>query len=281
MVNRPKGVVARAESLRLRSESLRAHALETLISAPVPKTRSKKTNRTESDLASVVVAWLDDLEADVYQEVFTGPTNPRADIVARVHSEIWSFEVKRSLSFDVIAQARHWRGRANRSWVVVQSSGERRIELIRDIFSYLGIGLITINFHDRRQDISDVEFEDGTYASIGRPDISARLFRTLVWGHLGTWLRPEQKVAAKAGSARGGHWTPFKSTVWKVVSIVSEHPDGISISDVAKKIGANHHYSRDAYLKPGLVAAMKKDLIPGCETRKVSGKLFLFPKAKP
>jgi hypothetical protein len=57
---------------------------------------------SEADLAAVVVAWLEVLGGDVYQEVELLPRGIRADIVAKVHAELWIIEVKTSVSLALI-----------------------------------------------------------------------------------------------------------------------------------------------------------------------------------
>lgn len=58
---------------------------------------------TEQQVAEIVVAWLESLGADVYQEVECG--TGVADIVARIGAELWIVEVKTSLSLALLCQA--------------------------------------------------------------------------------------------------------------------------------------------------------------------------------
>jgi hypothetical protein len=62
-----------------------------------------KPTHTEADLAAVVVAWLQDSGAAVYQEVEVA--GGVADIVARVGPELWIIETKLHLSLALLVQA--------------------------------------------------------------------------------------------------------------------------------------------------------------------------------
>jgi hypothetical protein len=95
---------------------------------------------TEQELAAVVVAWLEALDADVYQEVQVG--GGVADIVARVGAEIWIVEVKTSLSLALIAQAMDRRRLAHR--VLVAAPATRALRDVLPILVEVGIGLLEI-----------------------------------------------------------------------------------------------------------------------------------------
>ena len=62
----------------------------------------------ETDLAKSVIAWLQDLKWEVYQEVQVFSYGPIADIVATFGAITWVVETKISFSLKVMSQAEQW-----------------------------------------------------------------------------------------------------------------------------------------------------------------------------
>lgn len=95
---------------------------------------------TEAELAAVVVAWLHNSGAEVYQEVEV--PGGIADIVARVGAELWIIETKLSLSLALLVQAMDRRRLAHRVYCAAP-----RTRTSRDfggVCKELGVGLLEV-----------------------------------------------------------------------------------------------------------------------------------------
>jgi hypothetical protein len=55
-------------------------------------------------------------------------------------------------------------------------------------------------------------------------------------------LRPEHKTHAKAGTAGGGFWTPYKDTISKIRGLLAEHGP-LTIPEIVKLMGKGHYKS--------------------------------------
>jgi hypothetical protein len=95
---------------------------------------------SESDFAAVVVAWLEALGADVYQEVECG--GGVADIVAKLNGEIWIVEVKTGLTLALLLQAMKRRRLAHRVYVAAPYS--RTFRESCEVCEEIGIGALEI-----------------------------------------------------------------------------------------------------------------------------------------
>lgn len=150
---------------------------------------------SEQDLAAQVVAWLVDSRWVVYQEVACGSCV--ADIVATQGSLLWVVECKKALSLAVMEQARHWRGCGHLISVATPRASRRAAGrgFAEWALEQAGIGTIVAggNF-----------VNEETNARFNRKPSRLDWMRSA--------LREQQKTYAPAGSAHGGHWTPFKET---------------------------------------------------------------------
>lgn len=185
---------------------------------------------SEEAMAAVVVAYLEDLQWTVYQEVTCEPGG-RADIVATQGPLLWVVECKRSLSLDLIAQADEWRGVAHRVSIACaapqrpkgrrRSRGHRRGgRFVRALLSERGIGWLSVD----DQEVSEA--------------IKPRLTRRVAPA-LRRALRPEHRTFAAAGNARSEFWSPFRDTCRRLRAIVQERP-GITLKEAVAAI--EHHY---------------------------------------
>ena len=210
---------------------------------------------SEADLAAVVVAWLEMLGADVYQEVELLPRGIRADIVAKVRAEIWIIETKTSVSLALIEQAMERRRFAHRVFIAAPTGRARAGALV---CAELGIGVLDV--------------------FIGRSDYEPPRVREVCpsrrWNSrpvkLASKLRPEHKTACPAGSPTGGHWTQFRATCEQLTRTVRDAgPDGLTIKEA---IASKHHYASLAGARSSLAQWIREGRMPG--VRLEDGRLY-------
>jgi hypothetical protein len=166
--------------------------------------RKRERFEKESDLAAVVVRWLQDADWDVYQEVQVFAFSQRADIVARRGAVLWVIESKLRFSFEVIDQAERWRWLANRVSVAVPESAGNRVSAQR-VLKLLGVGLLLVPVP---------EGEAGRSRSFTQESVREAVPPTFVrreGERLRQALCEEHKTFAAAGS-QGGYYTPFNAT---------------------------------------------------------------------
>lgn len=220
----------------------------------------RRRSESEQDVAAVVVAWLDALGADVYQEV-TVPGGV-ADIVARVHAEIWIVEVKQTLRLSLIAQAMERRRLAHR--VFVAAPYTRNVRDVIDICDAVGVGLLEVHAGDldspRRWD---------------QPKVNERV-RARRWNRrpvdLAAKLKPEHKTHAKAGAVNAaGRWTPFRDTCEQLARTVAAEP-GIALKAAIAKI--KHHYSSDRSAVSSIATWVAGGKVPGVRLERDPVRLF-------
>lgn len=214
---------------------------------------------TEAELAAVVVAWLEALDADVYQEVELAARGIRADIVARVRAELWIIETKTSMSLALIEQAMERRRFAHRIYIAAPAHKARAgLALCQEV----GIGVIGVSVgsgvDDPRQwDEPQVTMRAQSRRWNARPVTLAKR------------LEPEHKTHARAGEPTGGHWSPFRRTIERLAQEVAAHP-GILIK--AAVSGIEHHYRSNAGARTSLATWIRQGKVPGVVIR--DGKLW-------
>ena len=181
--------------------------------------------KTEQDMAKIVVQKLIDEQWDIYQEVSC--SNGIADIVGIKDNLIMVVECKKTFGLDVMAQAHHWIRYAHYVYIAVsarrsfrKSKGRWYGELI---CRKNGIGLFEVKYN-------------GLFESI-RPKLNRH-----ICDKLKKTIRPEHKTFAQAGSADGGHYTPFKGLVSDLERFVKCN-SGCSFEEAIERI--DYHY--DAY----------------------------------
>lgn len=209
--------------------------------------------KTEAELAAAVVVYLESLLWDVYQEVGCGQSV--ADLVGVQDDKIMVVETKRSLTFEVIAQALQWKSLAHMVFVAVPyaklSAGRR---LAFKICRERGIGVL-----EARPAMRDVA---ETIEAEVRDSVEAGLV-----------VRQEHKTYARAGSANGGHWTPFKSTCEALRREVARGPAGRTLIEVVK--GLDHHYSSPSSARTNLGSWIEKGKVPGVSLEKQGSKTIV------
>ena len=212
---------------------------------------------TEQEIGEEVIKWLGGFPGyNVYQEVQCA--GPIADIVVILPSRAsWVIELKRSCGLSVIEQAIGWIGQAN--YVSVATPTPKRHQGFREkLLHDYGVGWLGVD-EDSVTEISDAVFHRVNH----RFQISKK-------------VREEHKKYARAGSAKGGHWTPFKHTVYAVQQKVSECP-GITVKDLVT--GIRHHYASTATARTSIPAWIRDGVIDGVELRKEGRLLRCYPAA--
>lgn len=219
--------------------------------------------QSEQAVAEVVVAYLEALGADVYQEVTV--SGGVADIVARVGAEIWIVEVKTSLSLALVVQAMERRRLAHRVYLAApHTRNARDVEML---CRELGIGLWTVT-------TGDFEGSHEYY----QPKVQVRT-TSQRWNRrpitLASKLQPEHKTHAKAGAPGGaGRWTPFRNTCERLAEHVRRNP-GTTLKEALTHV--EHHYSSAACARSSLAKWIETGKVAGVQLVKENGRAVLMP----
>lgn len=224
-----------------------------------------RVRQSEAELGEAVIAWLQDLRLDVYQEVELRHTNGRCDVVAVADARwVWTIELKTRFGLEVLAQAERWirMGYAHRSSIAIPSpTASDAFALGLRVASTLGVGVLIVSG-----------------ASV-REMTPARRFRAPRAGALLATLEDEHKTAAKAGTSGGGYWTPFRRTCRDVAAFVRENP-GATLKQTID--GIDHHYATDASARAHMVGWIERGMVEEVEIRRDdAGKITLWPNPKP
>jgi hypothetical protein len=216
---------------------------------------------SEQAVAAAIVAYLEDLGLDVYQEVEIQGTV--ADIVAVRAPEIWIVETKTTWSLDLLEQLRVHKhdGHAHRLFAGVPTS---RNDWDRQrVFKELGFGSI-IYFPTWDGHHSKVETVQMAPRLTSHP--LPKVLRVLDAGH---------KTHAKAGApCAGGRWTPYRRTCEALERIVNRSP-GITLVAAVKEI--DHHYSTDGAARSSLAHWVMNGKVPGVSLKIDGRSLTLVP----
>lgn len=209
----------------------------------------KRSGRpAETAIAGAVVDFLRALGWRVYQEVQSSRGGARPDIVATWRDRlVWIVECKTALSWDLLAQAADWRGRAHRVSVAVpprhghRTYGPRTPGLgpartvEEEVLDALGLG--------------GLEAGPTGVREIRAPRLQVPSRRELQ--HWWRTLRPEHEAGfAAAGTCGGGYFTPFRGTVRAIVAELRERP-GLTTKELVAAV--DHHYGADAAAAKNMV----------------------------
>lgn len=209
----------------------------------------------EVELGRAVRGWLQEQEAEIYQEV-EGPRG-RCDLVAVMDPVVAVFELKTQLSFELLSQARRWRDFAHQVWVgvpAVRRWNDGRHTAHR-VFEDWGLGVI--------------EVQHGDVRVWARPSLNRRADVR----HLCAALSEEQKTLVEAGTARGGHWTTFKATCRDLRAFVESHP-GSTLGEALK--ATPNHYRSIAGGRSALSRLIQRGVVPGLRLERDGRALRLF-----
>lgn len=212
----------------------------------------------ETDIGKHVVAHFEGQGYDVYQEVMGPHSYGVADIVAKFGKTLVVVELKKSLTFEVIAQAIGWRSYATLIYVGVPPTLGRSAgrALAYRVCAENRVGVLEVG--PRHDDLLREQVQPGFNR---RAKVDA--FK----------LCPEQKTAALAGSSGGGHYTPFKGTCSRLLQLVKAEP-GIALAEAVVKI--QHHYRGMASARASLKGMIERKLVPGVRIMADGKKLRLY-----
>jgi len=180
---------------------------------------------TETEIAEVVISWLETQHWDVYQEVESSRGSEIIDIVAVRCNIVWAIEAKRSLGLSVLAQAKRHRTH-RRSVAVLDARRSKARDFAYQVAEDYGIGVLLV----RKRHITEI---------VHAPLLCAyhrdakRLQAT---------LNPQMKVWAKAGNADGKRWTPYAQTISDVRDFITGHP-GCILKEIMEYVGRGHYSS--------------------------------------
>lgn len=222
----------------------------------------------ESDLAPGVIAYLQNMRWEVYQEVQIGAGGDIADIVARQGRLVWVIELKKSLSLEVIAQASLWTRRAHFASVAIpQRQTSRRTKgqwLADEVLEWKGLGCFVVN-------------APTSYSETGaNVRVMPRLHRKAEVARLREVLCEEHKTFAEAGNAEGRRWTPFQRTCRAVLDAASRKP-GMSMKELVDCI--DHHYASDKGARAHLASWIKAGTVEGVRVEQEGRALRVYPVA--
>lgn len=210
--------------------------------------------KSEAEIAARVVRFLEESGLDVYQEVEV--SSGVADIVAVNRGcEVWIVEVKRTWSWDLMAQCLRRKRSAHRVFAAAPAASADAPEIAAE----LGIGTIRL-------------LKDGGLRVEMAPRVSSNPRHAQA---LRRSLKPEHKTSALAGApSAAGRWTAFRATVVAVQSFVT-YNDGATMKEMMTKIV--HHYRGRASAARGTMAArIRSGLVPFVEARTVDGVLRVY-----
>lgn len=108
----------------------------------------------ESELYYPLKIFLEQQDYEVYSEVKGKWFKKRADVVATKENKLVSFEMKTSLTFAVIDQARFWQRFSEEVTIVVPKTKTKRSHTALEVIGALGIGLIEIDMHNYNRAVS-------------------------------------------------------------------------------------------------------------------------------
>jgi hypothetical protein len=227
--------------------------------------KSKKF-KTEEELAAHVVSWLEEDEWDVYQEVPLRQAGACADIVAVRGKLVWIVECKNSFGLSVIEQAFYWGGSAHFCSVAVPYIKDKRFA--EGVSAHHGIGVLTLKIEDAILGYRD------SFVSVTetvRPAFHRKAFVQYTLDK----LKPEHKTAAKAGTAKGGRFTPYRATCEHVLRAVQKTP-GIEMKALLTQV--QHHYASNASARATLAARIEENLVPGVRLEREGRIIRLYPR---
>lgn len=225
---------------------------------------------TEQQVAELVVAYLELLGADVYQEVEV--SGGVADIVARVGAELWIVEVKTTLSLALVAQAMERRRLAHRVYIAAPRTRNQRE--VTPLLAEIGVGFLEVS--PGAEGVAVVGFGYGQPAV--RELVESRRWNTRPVA-LAQDLAPEHKTHARAGAVgAGGRWTPFRNTCEQLARAVRDVP-GITLK--AAIDGLRHHYASNSAARSRLAKWAEAGKVPGVRLQRIAGAVTLHPAAGP
>lgn len=219
---------------------------------------------SEQDIAAHAAEWLAASGYDVYEEVhtFTG----RADLVGVAGKKIAIVEVKKSFSLDLLYQCIAGQRVAGVVWACAYAKKHAPYDFIA-LARMLGVGVLWFDGESIRQSF-DPEYRRAPH----------RDWLIKSWGS----QRPPEQCRrggeyARAGSARGGHWTPYKQTCADLLRHVRANP-GCLLGDALKSLKT--HYSSEVSARQTLAFRLTNGQVPGIVVERDGRRLRLFAESE-
>jgi len=233
---------------------------------------------SEEQLGEAVVPWLQSLGWDVYQEVQARAGGKVADVVALRGPVSWVIELKRSFTWALIEQAYDWRDQANRVSVCIpwKRRSAYRGRAAWECLQHLGIGVLIAE----REQVCNYQVPPGDPSrwqrqvriKERRPGHLVREPRLAVaWREL---LTEQHATYAKAGTADGSYWTPFKAMVQAVKQYLERNP-GSTIKETVEGI-QYHHYASNASCGNQLLRGIDGGWIEGLRADRSTRPMLLY-----
>lgn len=222
----------------------------------------------EAEIGAGVVGWLEEQNWDVYQEVkYYGGI---ADIVAVNGYLVWVIECKKSLSLNVMDQARGWRTHFRSVAVPRPKRPYERFTAYRVAKDYFKVGVIEVN----RTEFRD-EFSYSVEVKVPAPLM--REHHKFAKKMIEKGLVPEQKVMAKAGTKGGNYYTPYKATMMAVRRFIEKNP-GCTIKEIMDDLG-KMHYGSDASARSTIPKSLQTIESEWCRVDRDSRPFRFYIKA--
>ncbi len=219
---------------------------------------------SEADIAAAVVQYLTDLQWEVYQEVQLHTGGNCADIVATQGPIVWVIEAKKSLTFEVIAQAASWYRYAHRTSVAVPTT--RRFSKGRSLavetLEWQGVGYLPVRCRLQSAEV----VEHGVVRAPTSRHADAATLRSR--------LEPEHKTYAVAGNSHGRRWSPFQRTCKLILEHVEANP-GTTLKAAVSAV--DHHYATPASARGSLAQWIRAGSVPGVRLEQQGRMLCVYP----
>lgn len=207
--------------------------------------RPSRKSISETDVAKPIVEWLAADGWEVYQEVQYSRYGSVHDIVAKKGKILWCVETKTTLSFSVIEQA--WRAPFPLRSVGIPIARWRRKDphdFPKMVCERLGIGVFEVSPGLNR------------VAGYQPPDL-IRTNHEYAKCYILPHLVEGQKSYKMAGGTAGGHLTPYRETMDRVLAFIGSHP-GCALKDIFAHLGSDHHYANDVSARSAIPNALRK-----------------------
>lgn len=197
----------------------------------------------ETDLAAQLIPWLEAQHWEVWQEIQFRTYAKIADIVAVRNNYLWIIETKTSLSLTVMRQAHEWRCHFRSIAVPRGRNLTDRKFAYRIAYKYLKLGILEIG-RGNYGDVNEIE----------SPPLLREFHRFSI--DKINQLDNYPKALNKAGSDRGGYFTPYKHTMMYVRSFIEENP-GCTLKQIIDDLDGKYHYSNNQSAKGSIRKALE------------------------